>query len=375
MTTYIVLVCLLLLFDAVARSRSASIASRKVLLVVALVALGLVSGMRSASVGFDTQKYLDWYDVISEFGPDAVTYWEAGFRYTIYLFGNTLNLDNQYLLLIVSVCLMVALYYYITTTVESQYWLFAVFLFVAGTFYFASMNIMRQYFAMALVLIGFAAWPRGHKVFALTMMTLGISIHFSAVVMLLVPILSVAVRLGRVRHIIVVMYILAIVVFVVGVSDVASIVLNNIDRWDQYAESHWISGRNYAAALKLILPNLLLLYILARRSFYSRDSYEKTLSMRGESANAALSDMSIAGTIMYVATLNVGFGIVTLTRISELFSVFYVVLLSRTIGSLNSGWRVVVSFGVTVYYLALMAGSVFIQDANWIVPYKMVLFD
>ena len=366
MTVYVVVIVVVLALDLLNQHIDADIALRRVLLVLALLLLGLVSGLRSTSVGFDTESYTHRYLAVAFFGPDdSSLYMEVGFRYFCYLL-DAIGFGARGVYVIAALLLVVALYCFITQYVSPKYWLFAVFLFVCGGYYFASLNILRQYMALAIMMFAFILWSKRHFLPSAVLILIAFSFHSASLVVLLVIPLWWALK-GKYRDAIIVCILIAsAVISFWGVSDIASMVLIHIPRWDQYANSHWVTDRNFAAGLKLIMPNLILLWFLVN----SRKRRVQHEIGTGSDALSERDTWSLSGAVLYVAIFNCVFGFVTLTRMSEYFAFFYIAFVPKFLENRTGNVKTLCYLGIVVYYVLLTVGAVFIQDTNSVLPYE-----
>jgi hypothetical protein len=298
---------------------------------------------------------------------------EVGFRYFSYLLYK-LNIGPQGIFVVSSVLLMFALYCFLKCAVNEKYWLFAVFLFVCGGYFFASLNILRQYMAIAIMLLGAYSWMQNRRIVAFCLLGIAAFFHSAVLIVIAVPIIAVLLKTKHRTALMLGLYGLTLFITVLGVSNVASAVLLHIPRWSQYANSHWVTDRNLAAGLKVLMPNLILLSALFQQY---RENHQGGYSLENPTIPNHLKDdyferFITAGTICYVLIFTCVFGFVTLTRLSEFFFPFYIAFVCRFLEKQPKYIKFIYWVLIVSYYLLLTTGAVFIQDTNSVLPYRSI---
>ncbi|WP_289097695.1 EpsG family protein [uncultured Bifidobacterium sp.] len=358
MTAYIILILLCLFTDFVCRTRPGSFAGKA--LVVAIVSyIAVLTGFRY-QVGGDYTHYIEVYDFINSPYIDR-TYEEIGYRIltkVTYAFG----WGPRSVFIISGIMLGIALYVFTKHVVDNRFWGFFLFLFVCGGSFFSSLNLMRQYMALSCCLVAYVLWRKQHPVWAALLFALGISFHRSLLIVLLLFPLRYCLRRNRTMTIIVI-YLISFTVLVFGMDSIIAVISRIIPSWSGYADIDTTASRNALALLKAVIPNVLLLYGLTKRRSLLRD--------RELIAHDPYRSLVISGTITFAAMSICFAGIMILTRIAEFFAPFYFVYLCRLLQVENRGMKMLLSYSVYIYYLALTIVTIFVMNGNFVIPYQM----
>lgn len=128
---------------------SKSLVNKKIYLFFVMLAFFIVSGFRDFSIGVDTKQFTNAFNLIVE-GRD--TRYELGFVYLCKIIGFFTS-DAGILLIFVSALGSITIGSLIYK--ESSNVLLSVLLFMFLNFYFLSMNMMRQWIALCIVLLGY----------------------------------------------------------------------------------------------------------------------------------------------------------------------------------------------------------------------------
>lgn len=128
---------------------SINLTNKKVYIVLVMLSFFIVAGFRDFSIGIDTKQFTNAFNLIVE-GRD--TRYELGFVYLCKIIGYFTS-DAGVLLILVSMLGSITIGYLIYK--ESSNVLLSVLLFMFLNFYFLSMNMMRQWIALCIVLFGY----------------------------------------------------------------------------------------------------------------------------------------------------------------------------------------------------------------------------
>ena len=361
MLTYISLICITLSSALYIYSGKCRIENRKVVVVIVLLIMFFLSAFR-LDVGADYQHFIDEFNSIQKFGVDS-SYTELGFSILAFLLGS-LGFEAQVIYFVGSALVCFALYFGITKLISSDYWGWAIFLFICLGFFFSSMNISRQYYAISLTTFGIIEYANNNRFRILKFVSwafFGALFHASALCVLVIPVLDTVIQRYGVRGPIIVAYLISLLFIVVDVRLIIKELLPYLDRWSGYQDSDFFNIRNYSAVAKLIFPNILTIMLLR---FYRRDD------VRSGNDTVMLSIL-----LCYTMSQNLFYGIMVLTRLSDYFFLGYIWLCIRCSeicnkrNRRNSFWVV-----VTLYVIVLTVVTIFIKGGNGVLPYRTLLF-
>ena len=148
--------------------------------ILSVLPFVLISGLRY-DVGTDySYRYLaEFYEISNGGNPTNL---EIGFKFIVYLV--LLFTDNpQYLFFITSLIIIGMIYYFIFK--YTKYPWIGILVFFFGGFFFNSMNILRQYLAVVLLMCSFYCLIKNKKMQWLTFVFLAMLQHTTAIIFLL----------------------------------------------------------------------------------------------------------------------------------------------------------------------------------------------
>jgi hypothetical protein len=369
MTVYLAVVALIIVSDCICQWASDA-RIRKFLLWNSLVVLAFISAFRF-QVGTDYQHYIDIFNWVQEFGRDKV-YVEPGYGY-LNQFLITMQWGSWPLFLISSVLLSVAVGTFITEFVNSRLWCFAVFLYICGGFFFSSMNLVRQYMATAIVLWAFTLYTKRRWIAAITVFILAMSFHTAAVLYLVILPLKVIVDRKNKTLIILAIYGITIILSVVGITNIITILIENLPRFSHYAQSNFLLDRNNIAVMKTLIPNIIVLYGLYSDTLKSKTRKgDFSVTVESYKKNSTVDGLIMSGALCFAVSQILFFGVIVLTRLSELFFPFFIAYTCKILDRERGTSRVAIWFLAIVYYFILTVVTIFIFNGNGVMPYQFV---
>ncbi|KIO70372.1 EpsG family protein [Caldibacillus thermoamylovorans] len=129
--------------------------AKNAFLFISFLPLLLISALRSPSVGADTENYLYGYNLIKDyFYPDFfnVVRWENGYVILNKLVSFMSN-NEQIIIIATSFIILIGIFYFIYK--NSLNFTFSIYLFLSLYFYLISFNLIRQFIAISILLMGF----------------------------------------------------------------------------------------------------------------------------------------------------------------------------------------------------------------------------
>lgn len=144
----------------------------------------LISGLRSEFVGADLPVYLDFYNIIKETYFSEIISQKQEFETGYAIFNKIISYfgAERYLITVISFIIIFSITRFIYRFSEIP-WL-SFFSFVCFGYFFQSMNVLRQYIALSIILYSFEYLVKNKILIATLLVLLAASFHKSAVLVL-----------------------------------------------------------------------------------------------------------------------------------------------------------------------------------------------
>jgi len=349
------------------------IKSKKLFLVYVFIFLFAVSAIRAPSVGVDTNTYLFLFDDLKGMTFSQVMQWGIYYEKGYMLFNlliQQFTMNSQFLLVITSFIIVGSFSLLIYKYSASMYLSF--FLFVTLTFYYSSMNSMRQYVAMSILTFSLKFIFERRLVKFLIVLFIASLFHKTAW-MFSVVYLFTFIKFTRKRALI------AIVL-----SFAASFYLTPLIPWfltitHQYqVDNSYLNSDKFGSILKsLVIFGIFIVGVIVK--YYEPNSHKAAadvqLSKSLMKREITTSQENVISWIMLVAfcVYIVSFKMSILGRAAEYFAVYSVIYLPNAVERINSKHnRVFVTLlvmGCSLLYNAV----IFIFRPEWfmVTPYSM----
>lgn len=140
----------------------------------------IIGGSRDMMVGTDTITYDDYYYNTRTIG--YLIYVEPGWN-LISLTASYLGLNFNGLLTGVSILTLLPVFYVSDKILKNPFW--AIFLYVSFHFWGASLNVMRQYFALSYILLAYYFYFKSKAKKAILIILAASSVHYSSILALI----------------------------------------------------------------------------------------------------------------------------------------------------------------------------------------------
>lgn len=286
MTVYAVLLLLLCVCGFGMRADQ-SAKNRKIFLFLTFTVLGLFLGLRGASVGEDTQHYIDIFRYSADVSWSSIFH-SRNMRtgYFTDANGYTDTIENGYLIL----CKLVRLFtsnahIFLCIVALATCWLFARFIydnteqvfyaayiFVCDSMFMMSFNLVRQMLAVAIAVQAYAAMKQRQWKRALLIILLAAFIHNVALVcLILIPIMRI--REGRerraFRYILLLTVLMPVVVYLLR----AGIILL-FPRYRLYFTTNYWNNSLGGTALLVMLELVLVGLLYLKNRFHIEESFQ-----------------------------------------------------------------------------------------------------
>lgn len=345
---------------------------KKWIFFILCVALTLISAIRY-DVGSD---YINTY-------VNAFRWLKIGLRHDyeiLFLWLNKFLIQHDgtavQMLSICAVFTIPLFFRFIRNNVEQRYWFLAVYLYLVSTIYFASMNAVRQYVALAILLFGFDYLKEKRYIHYSLFIVLAMMFHSSAVMaflyMAVYYIYSNNMWKKVCNALFITLYSASIFLMFVDLREVVPFFSYIIpDRYLGYLTSAFMINRNYDAILKQVIPNFIL-FCMIKDSKQLRKEYPYF-------------DLCYVGWIIYILITNLYYGINMFIRLGYYFDYLVMLIVPMLLAYYrNNLYRLdirgikikrfdwIIGIMVVTYYTALTIYSIFLKGGHGVVPYQTI---
>lgn len=318
------------------------------------ICLIVVSAIRY-DVGTD---YINTYcNVFNWISIGLDTYVEEGFallnKVILLLHGNV-----QWIFACTSIFIIAAFLFTIKKNVDEKYWFIALFLFICSTVYFATMNVVRQYVAIGILIFGFELLK--NKKYIKYLITVFIAMSFHSAAFIGIVYMFLYINFKNKEKILMYIFCVSLLGLVINVGNLVEKVSFILPaRWTWYLTSNFFTNKNNMAILKTFFPNILFIYMYIKR---------EKLRM-----NDRRFDNYFIAWFIFVIISNLFSGINVFIRLGQFFD-YYIIYIIPLILDLYKGKKIqgTFCFIVILYYLFLTIYSIFISNGHGVIPYKTI---
>jgi len=225
-------------------------------------------------------------------------------------------------------------------------------LYVLTTYYFISLNQVRQSISLTIFLFSLkylVKKPNVWKYYFISIIALGF--HYSAIVTFIVyPLSRVNLKLKGLIIVLISSILLSPIiekVFIAYLGDLDTL-------YSQYLQNDHYMEKNYMAIVKLVIPNIVVLFSLTRLKYFTKDEYRLFL-------------VYFFGVIYF----NIFFGKHIFIRPGmyfEITTILYVPVLLRKYFDTSAG--IIIESGLLAYFFMLTLFGILIMGGQGVVPYK-----
>lgn len=357
MTLYIITIGIILVSAAFTQKKG-----NNKLFWILVIMLAYISAVRF-KVGTDYMGYVRRFAAIKNGG-------DSGFEVGILLLARliiALGGNVQVWFMVTSVVINAAFGYTIVKNVDKKYRIFVLFVYVCSTVYFATMNTVRQYFAIAILLFGFEWLKKKNYLIYVLFIVLASLFHTSAVFMLIYVVMVFIddrknVSILKALNIAVM---ISVVLMFLDVRPYVEMFINYIPaRYTYYFlnenfREKFFETRNALAIFKCIVPTLIWFYIYGKRHMISEKYKHFNLFM--------------IGWAIYVTISNAFYGVNIFIRVYMLYEYFILYLIPIVIDSFKlKSNKTIIVIGIAVYYIALTSYAIFYKNGCGVIPYDTI---
>lgn len=320
-----------------------------------------------SAIRYDVGKdYLHWVEVYEwiENGLSAGNYVELGYRYLNKLIINIPFLNVYWLFGITSAMIIFPFGYYIKKHVKEEYLFLSLFLFIGTGVFFASLNLVRQYVAIVILMLGFDYLENNQYIKFLIVIVVASLFHTSAFIMIPFMILYILFKDKSTNNIynkiLICLYIFSLIFIFIDLRQLLNIFSFLLpERWVWYLESDYLNSRNYSSVVKQLVPNLILVFLYLNRNKFA------------DNKNAYLHYLLL---FVNVILTNCFYGIMVLVRLSNYFdiSLIFVLPVICEIIKDNKNLSRLGYLSIIGYYTLLTIVTIFLMNGHGVIPYNTI---
>lgn len=315
-----------------------------------------VAGFRGPHVGTDTSNYLGIYDFSKNISMERLIEGEYDVEKGFILMNKVIGLvfENRYSIIPVSsLFIIVGILYFIK--INSSDLFMSVYLFITLNYFSASMNIVRQFIAIAIFFIGYEELKKNKKLRYFLLIILASTIHLSSLVYLIVPVINRLKPNSKNMRIIGFFSLITTVAIYTNPSIITSI----SGRYAVYSGTRYFEG-NAVRGTVMIWVTQLILYLCAMYILHNHSSLD-------ESKKKSI----FLNSIMILFSICVGVvstRIQILARVIYYFDIFMVIIIPEIINQLireKFFTKILICFILALYFLYNL-----MQGGSGVVPYN-----
>lgn len=343
-------------------------------LVFSFIILFFVSGLRNNYVGADTATYISTFNIIKNIplSQSFELYFESGYILYNYVIG--LFFDNaQFLIIISSFIIIIAITTFIYKNSANVY--MSLYLFITLMFYYDSMNIMRQFLAVSVILYGFEFVKSRKFIKYLVCVIIATFLHTTAIISILIYFLY-SWQFSYKR--IFLLFICSLVGYSL-LNPILIIVFELLPRYASYETR--LGSNNFASYIAAFMYFVIVLFgLIILRYDYSKSKKYQIGDLLKQNDNLLINDntnsyiYSPLTYIMVITTvlnfLAIEFNI--LGRADIYFSIFVIIYLPNVINKIKNKNIKFLSYFFILIFCTLYNIIIFLlrPDWHWVIPYE-----
>ena len=330
----------------------------KIFFYIIILYITLISAIRY-NVGQDYKHWIDVYSSIEE-GNTGGEYVELGYKLLNIIIQKIPFLNVYYLFGITSIFIICGFGYSIKKNVEQKYWFLAIFIFIGSGIFFATLNLVRQYISIVIILLALPFLKEKKYVKYCISVIIATLFHTSSLVMLFFLIFYILFNNNKHEKALIIFYGISLLFMIVDIRNIISGLSFIIpDRWKWYLQSDFINKRNYSAIVKQLVPNAFLIFAMIKRKKIIEDKKEN--------------DIYLLMLYINVILTNCFYGILVLLRFSYFFDIsliFIVPIIVDLLKEYNKKIQILGNISIWGYYSLLTIVTIFIMNGHGVMPYK-----
>lgn len=316
--------------------------------ILSIVPLLLLSAFR-VGVGVDFNSYADWFDNLYDYD---YAYFEPGFTAMI-RFIQLFTLDSQWLFIVSSLITLTLIF--VSTRRYSPMFALSIFLFCTMGFFSHSLNLTRQFIAVAIILFSYG-YIVDRKLFKYILSVIVASL-FHQTALLMLP----AYHLLRLRPRLTGWFIVGLISIALTAfrSKITTFVVDNF--YPQYYDSSFIGetiSSTYYVIIGIVSVGTAIFFV-----------YKKKLNLD------IVKNRILMNLVLIVALLHIILSWVPLSnRVSLYFDIMMIIIIPQLVVLVDGVLRRRIILAVIAGYFMLAAYLSFSSNANGVLPYRSSLF-
>ena len=253
---------------------------------------------------------------------------------------------------------------FIRNNLPKKYWFLGIYLFIGTTIYYATMNVVRQYIAIAILLYAFD-YLKQKKILKYVILNIIASLfHLSSLINLAFVIIYLLHKNKKINYVLIAVYLLSIVFVFVDIRSIVNIFSFMIpNKYINYLNSKFFLAKNYSACLKLLLPNLIVMFMLFNKNKIKNDDKLGLI---------------YCGMTLFTMISNIGYGVNVFIRLGWYFDYFYLLVIPMIIEYFYTQKKTKAATLFTIFIICYCifwnVYSIFILNGHGVIPYKTLFF-
>lgn len=342
MLIYIALVLFLIILNLLCKPNTKT-HGKKVFCIIAGITIFFLMAFREYTVGADTIQYCNQFTrMLGMSLSEMISYsrYEVGFL-CFFKLVSMFTTNPQWIIIFSSAIISYSITYFIYHNSKNS--LFSFLIFILLNYYFMSMTAMRQYLAIAFIIIGFSKYIKNttakkNKLTFLIYILIGALFHSTS--LLLIPLVFIPTKFKYSK-----LLLLFTIIFSIACIPIAPKIFNVIvssTKYNVYVDSVYYEGSQFAGFLNFLVSTIFLLFAFNftkdKRKDFKYNFYLLLLSIN---------------TIIYALSINVSI----FTRLNSFFDIFNVVFLANILLDIRDSYTrkiMVILFSILLFIFWLI---------------------
>lgn len=321
--------------------------------------LAIISGIRYY-VGTDFQIQINYYDWT--LAGKTSSWLEPGFRLYVRLIDGIFG-DFQMYIFVAAVFVIFSFGYIIYLYLEQRYWFLGLSFFVTSTIYFATMNLERQYVAMAFLVLSIPLMERKRYIYVGILLFFAVSFHQSAICFLIYYFVYIWLNwkegeyFYRRLHILNLCVLFSITGMIIDFRSIIALIGVKIlpSKYAGYLTSKFFINKEWTSLLKYIVPDLCWIFVLRKSN----------------NINNKIISLFLPGYFLWIIINNFFCGVNVMLRIGMYFEWMLLFIFPYIIQQgKNKEMRIQYKMFFLFYFLLLTSYSIFYKGGHGVVPYQ-----
>ena len=350
------------------RKEYKSITSKRIAVIIYILPLFLLTALRDVSIGPDTSAYYRIFYLIANrdsfMQAFAYSHFEPGYVLLNYIIGK-MGGSYYFMQIIISAFIYYSFGKFIFQ--YSDHIAFSCFLLLANNCVFGTMNVVRMWIVVAILLFEIKPIQQRRLVTCIIITAIAASFHYTALLFLLMyPLAKKIVSIDKIGT----MFIIAVAISIAAIP-VFTFITNAIGLYQNYLTgTRFDTSDNVAVKISLVVNMCFLgLATVTHAWENSRDE----IIENNQSSPVSISMISYWGIILSVCISIIGLSNNIMGRIIYYFSIFELLSIPHSIKNMRLTNNMIITTFVILSLLALKMVIILVYRPIWyqVVPYKL----